>query len=169
MPGLEAHVAEVSGVATRYWLGGDGPAVVLIHGLGGAATNWTELAPLLSRRRRVLVPDLPGHGTSAPLPDAEGLGSFADHVALLAEQLDVFPAAVVGHSLGGVVAVRLAAARPDEVRALALFCAAGIQRWGRWDERALRIAGLLRPDAGISRRRADVARRPGLRRLVFGH
>ena len=169
MPGLDAHVADVSGVATRYWLGGEGPAVVLIHGLGGAATNWTEVAPILARRRRVLVPDLPGHGRSAPLSGIRGLDSFADHVGLLAEQLGVFPAAVVGHSLGGVVALRLAAARPRDVRALALVCVAGIRRWGRWDERALRIAALLRPDAAIARRRAEVARRPRLRRLVFGH
>ena len=169
MPGLESHVAEVSGRETRYWVGGDGPPVILIHGLGGAATNWTELAPLLARHRRVLAPDLPGHGHSAPLADVESLASYADHVGRLAEALRLLPAAVVGHSLGGVVALRLAAARPGDVRALALVCAAGIHRHARWAERALRIASLLRPDAAVARRRVTVARRARLRRAVFAH
>jgi pimeloyl-ACP methyl ester carboxylesterase len=79
------------------------------------------------------------------------------------------PAAVVGHSLGGVVSLRLAAARPKDVRALVLFCAAGIHRHARWAERALRIATLLRPDAAVRRRRREVARRARLRRAVFAH
>jgi pimeloyl-ACP methyl ester carboxylesterase len=169
MPGLESHVAEVSGRETRYWVGGEGPPVVLIHGLGGAATNWTELAPFLARRRRVVVPDLPGHGRSAPLAHVQGLTSYAEHVGLLAEQLGALPAAVVGHSLGGVVSLRLATARPQAVRALALVCAAGIHRHARWAERALRIASLLRPDAAVARRRLEVARRARLRRAIFGH
>jgi pimeloyl-ACP methyl ester carboxylesterase len=169
MPGLEPHVAEVSGRETRYWVGGEGPPVVLIHGLGGAATNWTELAPLLARRHRVVVPDLPGHGRSAPLADVQGLTSYADHVGRLAERLGLLPAAVVGHSLGGVVALRLAAARPDDVRALALVCAAGIHRHARWAERALRIASLFRPDVAVARRALEVARRARLRRAVFNH
>jgi pimeloyl-ACP methyl ester carboxylesterase len=169
MPGLAPHVADVSGRETHYWVGGEGPPVVLIHGLGGAATNWTELAPLLARRHRVVVPDLPGHGRSAPLEEVRGLTSYANHVGLLAEQLDALPAAVVGHSLGGVVSLRLAEARPEDVRALALVCAAGIHRYARWAERALRITSLFRPDAAVARRRFEVARRARLRRAVFGH
>jgi pimeloyl-ACP methyl ester carboxylesterase len=169
MPGLESHVANVSGRDLHYWLGGDGPTVILIHGLGGAATNWTELAPLLARRHRVLAPDLPGHGGSEPLAEVTGLTSYAEPLALLAEQLEMMPAAVVGHSLGGVVSLRLATARPDAVRALALVAAAGIHRYARWDERALRIANLLRPDSALGRRHLEIARRPRLRRAVFGH
>jgi pimeloyl-ACP methyl ester carboxylesterase len=169
MPGLEPHVADIDGRETRYWVGGAGPAILLVHGLGGAATNWTELAPLLARRHRVLAPDLPGHGGSAPLARVEGLTSYADHVGRLAEQLGAFPTAVVGHSLGGVVAMRLAAARPDDVRALVLVCPAGIHRHARWAERALRIASLLRPEAALLRRSGEIARRPRLRRAVFGH
>ena len=60
--GFERKVEEVAGLRTRYWVGGAGPPLVLVHGLGGAAWNFTDLAPLLARRRRVLVPDLPGHG-----------------------------------------------------------------------------------------------------------
>ena len=68
VPGLEERFAEIKGVRMRYFVGGDGPPLVLVHGLGGAASNWTELAPLLLERHRLLVPDLPGHGGSTALP-----------------------------------------------------------------------------------------------------
>ena len=66
--GFEPHVAEIGGIRTRYWVGGEGAPLVLVHGLAGAAYNFTELAPVLARRRRVLLPDLPGHGGTAALP-----------------------------------------------------------------------------------------------------
>ena len=68
LPGFTPHFAEIDGIRTRYFLAGEGPPLTLVHGLGGAASNWTELAPILAERHRVLVPDLPGHGGSDPLP-----------------------------------------------------------------------------------------------------
>src|SRR5690242_21364438 len=97
----------------RYFVGGEGPPLVLVHGLGGAASNWTELAPLLARSRRLLVPDLPGHGGSSALPGVSGLEPFADRVAAVAEREGMLPAPVVGHPLGGVAVLRLALRRPD--------------------------------------------------------
>ena len=77
--GLEERFAEVKGVRMRYFVGGSGPPVVLVHGLGGAASNWTELAPLLAGRHRLLVPSslfpLPppkGRSTFHPLEDSRG-------------------------------------------------------------------------------------------------
>ena len=67
---FESHVAEIGGIRTRYWVGGDGPPLVLVHGLAGAAYNFTELAPFLARRHRVLIPDLPGHGGRARCPSS---------------------------------------------------------------------------------------------------
>ena len=68
LPGFEERFAEVRSVRLRYFVAGEGAPLVLVHGLGGAASNWTELAPLLAARHRVLVPDLPGHGGSTALP-----------------------------------------------------------------------------------------------------
>lgn len=169
MPGFDAHVADVAGVRTRFFVGGRGPSLVLIHGLGSSATAWTELAPLLARRRRVLVPDLPGHGRSAPLPEVRGIESYADHVALLAERVAMLPAAVVGHSLGGVVALRVALRRPDGVSALALVAAAGITPSPRRDELALRAFARIAPWRVVVGYRDAIARRPRLRRAVFGY
>lgn len=167
--GFESHVAEIGGLRTRYWVGGSGPPLVLVHGLGGAAYNFTELAPLLACRHRVLVPDLPGHGGTAPLAGAESLAEFARHVAAVAESEEMLPAAVVGYSFGGVVALRLAAESPEAVSALALVSSAGIvsltRRAGVW----LDAIGALRPGRAIARARDAVARRPNLRAGVFGY
>jgi pimeloyl-ACP methyl ester carboxylesterase len=99
---------------------------VLVHGLGGAASNWVELAPLLARRYRLLVPDLAGHGRSAPAAAPVSLATFAEHVHALMLREEMPAAAVVGHSLGGTVALQLAVSRPDAVRALVLAAPAGI-------------------------------------------
>ena len=166
---FDAHVAEISGIPTRYWLGGAGPPVVLVHGLGGAAVNFTELAPLLARRHRVLVPDLPGHGGTAPLPEVEGLGDLGAHVARVAEHEAMLPAAVVGYSMGGVIGLRLAAERPETVSALALVASAGIVSLTRKAWLWLDVVSAVRPGRIAARVRGAVARRPNLRRPIFGY
>ena len=74
LPGFEERFAEARGCRLRYLVAGEGEPLVLVHGLGGAAANWLALAPLLLPGRRVLVPELPGHGGSEALP-AESPGS----------------------------------------------------------------------------------------------
>ena len=71
--GFTAHVAKIRGARTRYFVGGAGEPLILVHGLGGAAVNFAELAPLLARGNKVLIPDLPGHAGSGPLAEVEGL------------------------------------------------------------------------------------------------
>jgi len=168
LAGLEERYAEVKGVRMRYFSGGTGPALVLVHGLGGAASNWTELAPALARRHRLLVPDLPGHGGSSALPAVSGLDAFADRVALVAEREEMLPAALVGHSLGGAIALRLALRRPADVRALVLAASAGLSVGGVWGRQLLSIFSTVRPGRIAARGRSWVARSYLLRRLVFG-
>lgn len=167
--GLEERWATVRGTRLRYFVGGAGPPLLLVHGLGGAASNWVELAPLLARRRRLLVPDLPGHAGSAPLPAAPTLSPFADCVADLAEREAMLPAPVVGHSLGGLVALRLALRRPGAVTALVLAAPAGISSTARLRQTALTGLLLTRPARLVVPFRALVARVPWLRYPVFGH
>src|SRR5271154_2289989 len=102
------------------------PAVVLVHGLGGTIENWRGLAPALARSHRVLVPDLPGHGHSAALPEAAHLDDVARAVLAMADVEEIDSAVWVGHSLGGTVALRAAAQRPEAVRGVVLAAAAGI-------------------------------------------
>jgi 3-oxoadipate enol-lactonase len=164
---LEERVTEVKGARLRYYAGGDGPGVLLVHGLGGAASNWVEVAPALARRARVVVPDLPGHGASPPLAALGSLDAFADRLALLAEREGITPTVVVGHSLGGVVALALARRWPDLVRGLVLITAAGISTTSRRTKLAVAIVTRLRPGALVAPARARVARSPRLRAATF--
>jgi pimeloyl-ACP methyl ester carboxylesterase len=166
--GFESRVADVHGVRTRYFIGGDGPPLVIVHGLGGAAVNFTLLAPLLARRRRVLIPDLPGHGRTGPLERVDSLTSYAEHVAAVAELEGMLPAAVLGYSMGGVVALRLAVARPDDVQALALVAPAGIVSTTRRAEVWLRVVSVVKPAQVMTHFRGTIARRPRLRWFPFG-
>jgi pimeloyl-ACP methyl ester carboxylesterase len=165
LPGLEERRRLVRGVSMRWFEGGAGMPIVLLHGFGGAATNWTLVAPRLLRLGRVVVPDLPGHGRSSAFPaPPETLDPFADRVAALIEG----PALVVGHSLGGVVALRLASRRPELVRGLVLAGCAGISSATRASERALTFVSIVKPGKRVARWRRAVAQRALLRALAFG-
>jgi len=168
LAGLEERFADVKGVRMRYFVGGEGSPLVLVHGLGGAASNWTELAPLLRRRHTLLVPDLPGHGRSTALPGVSGLEPFADRVALVAEREGMLPAPVVGHSLGGMVALRLALRRPADVSGIVLAGAAGLTIGRAWARQLLPLLTAMRPGRLAGRYRGWIARSPLLRRVVFG-
>jgi len=168
LAGLQERFDDVKGVHMRYFVGGEGPPLVLVHGLGGAASNWTELAPLLRERFRLLVPDLPGHGGSTALPAVSGLEPFADRVAIVAEREGMLPAPVVGHSLGGMVVLRLALRRPDAVEAVVLASAAGLSIGGLWGRQLLSVVTVVRPGRLAARYRTWVSRSQLLRRLVFG-
>jgi pimeloyl-ACP methyl ester carboxylesterase len=168
LPGLEERFVEIKGVRLRYFVGGEGPPLILVHGLGGAAANWTELVPLLVKRHRVLVPDLPGHGGSTALPAVAGLEPFADRVALVAEREGMLPAVVVGHSLGGMILLRMALLRPEDVSALVLAAGAGLSVGNVWGRNLLSVFSTIRPGRLAGRYRARVARSSLLRRFVFG-
>ena len=170
VPGFEERFAEVKGCGLRYFLGGpaDGKPVVLVHGLGGCATNWVDIAPLLARTRRVVIPELPGHGLSNPLPAVPNLAVFADRLATIAEREQLLPAAFVGHSLGAVVALRLALRRPDAVSALVLAAGAGISSTTRRAKYGLRILGIIGPRRLVAPWAGSVAGSPFLRYAVFG-
>jgi pimeloyl-ACP methyl ester carboxylesterase len=98
-----------------------GEPAVLVHGLGGASTNWTDLMALLQSRLSLRAPDLPGFGHSPP-PDSGDyrIGALARAVARLIERDGRGPVHLFGNSLGGAVSVRLAAQRPDLVKSLVL-------------------------------------------------
>src|SRR5215510_13901019 len=168
LPGFDERFAEVRGTRLRYLAAGDGEPLLLVHGLGGAAANWLALAPLLLPTRRLLVPELPGHGGSSALPAAPSLNAYADRLGLVLEHEGLGPAAVVGHSLGGAISLRLSIRRPDLVSALVLAGAAGISSGTRNARYALTITGIVKPGRKLAPYRRRIARSNTLRRIVFG-
>ena len=170
IPGFEERFAETKGCRLRYLVGGpaEGAPLALVHGLGGCAANWVDVAPMLAETRRVLVPELPGHGLSTPLPAVPNVAVFADRVAEIAEREQLLPAAFVGHSLGALVALRLALRRPDDVIALVLAAAAGISSTTRRARYGLRILGIIGPRRFVAPWADSVAGSPFLRYAVFG-
>ncbi len=158
----------VGGARLRYAVAGDGPGIVLVHGLGGTVENWRGFAPALARNHHVLVPDLPGHGHSTALSEARHLDDFADCILALAEAEGIASAVWVGHSLGGTIALRAAVKRPDAVRGVVLAAAAGIGSSTRLGRVTVTLMGLVQPGKAIApQRRAWANSRLG-RRLAFG-
>jgi pimeloyl-ACP methyl ester carboxylesterase len=166
---LEERTVEIKDVRMRYYVGGEGPPVMLVHGLGGAAANWAGVVPLLVERHRLLVPDLPGHAGSTPFAAATTLDPYADRLDRLAGLESMQHAGFVGHSLGGLVGLRLAVNFPQRVGALVLTASAGIRSSTREAERYLNLAAILRPTRRYARHREEIARSPLLRMLVFGY
>ena len=165
LPGFTDRYCDVKGARLRVLEAGEGPAVALLHGLGGAASNWLAVAPALAGSARVVVPELPGHGGSSALPaPVATLDAYADRVAGV---LDA-PAVVAGHSLGGLVALRLALRHPQLVRGLVLAGSAGISIGTRRSQRALAVASLIQPGKRISPLRRLVSQSPRLREIAFG-
>jgi pimeloyl-ACP methyl ester carboxylesterase len=121
-------LARIGGLDTYYTLQGAGRPVVLLHGWGTSSQSLLGVAAALAPEFRVLAVDLPGFGWSDPPPAAWGSAEYAAHVERLLDETALGPAAVLGHSFGGRVAIRLAAGRPQRVTRLVLVAAAGIRR-----------------------------------------
>ncbi len=134
---------------------GEGPPLILLHGLFGAGQNWGAIRRALAPRFRVLTPDLRNHGAS---PQADDM-SYAAMAADVAETMDaagIDRAAVLGHSMGGKVAMTLALTEPDRVERLVVADIAPVRY--RPTLRAYVAAMRALPLApGLTRKDADAA------------
>lgn len=166
--GFEARELRVGGTTIRYLVGGEGKPVVLVHGLGGAASNWRLVAPELAVGRRVIVPELPGHGGSDPLAAAATFDRYADAVVAVLDAEAALPAPWVGHSLGGLVGIRAAVRHPHAVTGLVLAAAAGISSSTRGSARTVAWLGRLQPERLLTPHRRRVAGSRRGRALAFG-
>ncbi|PXY32460.1 alpha/beta fold hydrolase [Prauserella muralis] len=160
-PGTEERVGDLR-LHVRRTPGADHARVVYVHGLGGSSTNWTDLAALLSPVAGGAALDLPGFGFSEP---ADGftfsLSAHADVVARFVEQDSAEPVHLVGNSMGGAIALLVAARRPELVRTLTLVSPAMPDR--RLDPRRLsdpRMALAYLPVVGKKARRELAALGP---------
>lgn len=108
--------------------GEGGPVVLLIHGIAGCAAQWDQVTPLLAERYTVVAPDLLGHGQSAKPRGDYSLGAYAVSVRDLLVALGHRRATVVGHSLGGGVAMQFAYEYPPFAERLVLVSSGGLGR-----------------------------------------
>ena len=145
---------------------GRGQPLVLLHGVGANRVVWRRVAPRLSADRRVLTPDLPGFGESDPPGPGFDLDAAAGALAdVLAEQAGE-PFDLLGNSLGGAVALRLASLRPELVRSLVLSAPAGFSS-RPWPV-ALAAGGLADPALKVRRiAGAPFAASPLVRRALL--
>jgi pimeloyl-ACP methyl ester carboxylesterase len=124
----EEQKIEVDGLPTRYLTAGTGPPLVLLHGAGDNALDWRWVMPALAATHRVYAPDLPGSPDRAR-PAVDYSPSFFERFAAgFLDALDIERAAMVGNSLGGLIALRLALSKPARVTALVLVDSAGLGR-----------------------------------------
>ncbi len=118
---------DVAGQTIRYLRRGGGDAnAILIHGFGGDLNNWLFNHEVLASDRAVYAIDLPGHGGSSKTVDTGTVAEFADVVERFMAALELGPVHLVGHSLGGAVAMELARRSDNRVRSLALLASAGL-------------------------------------------
>jgi pimeloyl-ACP methyl ester carboxylesterase len=120
MPDITLRGGEVDGLALNYVMTGRGPAVVLLHGLGGFAESWRHTIDALASRATVFALDLPGFGRSAKPRTIYRLGYFARALHGFLDALGIGQASLVGHSLGASVAVTYALTHPSRVERVAL-------------------------------------------------
>jgi magnesium chelatase accessory protein len=103
-----SHFVQTSRLRWHVQLMGSGPVLLLLHGTGASTHSWRDLAPLLSRRFKVVAADLPGHAfTETPPRERLSLGCMAREVGELLTALSVEPALVVGHSAGAAIMIRM--------------------------------------------------------------
>ena len=157
--GADRGRVDVHGHAVNYVEAGSGPVLLLIHGMAGTAPNWESVIEPLALHNTVIAPDFPGHGISAPGGGDYSLGSLASGLRDLMLTLGHERATLVGHSLGGGVALQFTYQFPEMVERLVLVSSGGL---GPDVSPILRAAALPGADLFISRDgRASAAGRLG--------
>ena len=130
-PGFTEKSAMVNGVRINYKIGGQGPAVVLLHGYAETSHMWLPLMPQLAANHTVIVPDLRGAGNSERPQGGYDKKTMAKDIHELVQQLGFKQVSIVGHDIGLMVAYAYAAQYPDEVNKVVLMDAflPGVGDW----------------------------------------
>jgi len=124
----EAREITLHGHRFSYRSAGSGPLVVLVHGIAGSSATWEDIISRLSARHTVVAPDLLGHGDSAKPRGDYSLGAYANAIRDLLGALGHERGTIVGHSLGGGVAMQFAYQFPERCERLVLVSSGGLGR-----------------------------------------
>jgi pimeloyl-ACP methyl ester carboxylesterase len=123
---IELKTASLHGRDVSYAEAGTGPVVLLIHGMAGNCENWRAVIEPLARHHTIIAPDLAGHGGSAPGAGDYSLGAFAAGLRDLLLTLGHDRATLVGHSLGGGIAMQFSYQFPEYTERLVLVSSGGL-------------------------------------------
>ena len=123
---MEVKTETLHGRSVSYGEAGSGPVLLLIHGMGGSSDNWRAVVGPLARDHTVIVPNLPGHGESGPSGGDYSVGGLAAGLRDLLLILGHRRATLVGHSLGGGVAMQFAYQFPEILERLVLVSSGGL-------------------------------------------
>lgn len=132
---------DLHGERVAYLDEGQGEVILLLHGMAGSSQTWRSVMGPLSRKYRVVAPDLLGHGNSAKPRSDYSLGAFAVFLRDLLDELGVAQATIVGHSLGGGVAMQFVYQHPDYCQRLILIGSGGLGPDVGWILRLLSAPG----------------------------
>ena len=132
---------DLHGERVAYLDEGQGEVILLLHGMAGSSQTWRSVMGPLSRKYRVVAPDLLGHGNSAKPRSDYSLGAFAVFLRDLLDELGVAQATIVGHSLGGGVAMQFIYQHPDYCQRLILIGSGGLGPDVGWILRLLSAPG----------------------------
>ena len=122
----DVKYVELHGQRVAYREAGSGEVVMLIHGMAGSSDTWQAVVPQLARRYRVIAPDLLGHGQSTKPRTDYSLGAFAAGLRDLLDEVGISRATIVGHSLGGGVAMQFLYQHPQYCQRLILVSSGGL-------------------------------------------
>jgi pimeloyl-ACP methyl ester carboxylesterase len=139
---VELQHIRIHGHDIGFVTGGSGPVVVLLHGIASSSTTWGQVMPGLAERTTVVAPDLLGHGSSTKSAGDYSLGALANGIRDLMAALGHQRATLIGHSLGGGVALQFAYQFPDRCERLVLVGSGGLGREIGFVFRALSFPGL---------------------------
>ncbi|MCW2733541.1 MAG: putative hydrolase or acyltransferase of alpha/beta superfamily [Mycobacterium sp.] len=137
----EVKFLDLHGDRVAYRDEGSGEVLLLIHGMAGSSDAWRELIPRLAKNYRVVAPDLLGHGQSTKPRGDYSLGAFAVWLRDILDELGIARATIVGHSLGGGVAMQFIYQHPDYCERVILISSGGLGPDVGWILRLLSAPG----------------------------
>ena len=125
--GVESHQTQVDGRTLHYLRGGEGPALILIHGFGADSYNWIRIAPFLADQYNLIIPDLTGFGASPGGASLDySIEAQSQRVLAFMDALGIDSAHLGGSSMGGYIAATMATIAPDRVHSLWLLAPGGV-------------------------------------------
>ncbi|MBN4926363.1 alpha/beta fold hydrolase [Hoyosella rhizosphaerae] len=134
----------IHGYRRAFRISGSGPALLLLHGIGDNSSTWSEVIPHLAKSFTVIAPDLLGHGLSDKPRADYSIAAFANGIRDLLSVLDIDSVTLVGHSLGGGVAMQFTYQYPQLVDRLILVGSGGITREVNFLLRAATLPGVTK-------------------------